>query len=199
MKKFVAGLAVISGLFLLPCTIIANPYAGAFRAMGEEFEAAQEEVQNRSAGVTAVLGEYLQEAIDEKNYISEEAVSDKNEDANLAQPCEYSDNVKLIARITLAEAEGESEYGMRLVIDTILNRVASDDFPDTIPGVIYQKNQFSCVWNGRANNVGVEDYICNMVLEEMANRTDPYVRFFRTKHYGYGTPYAKVGHHYFST
>ena len=39
---------------------------------------------------------------------------------------------ELLAVITMAEAEGESERGKRLVIDTVLNRVDSKKFPNTI-------------------------------------------------------------------
>lgn len=47
------------------------------------------------------------------------------------------DEIELLALVTVAEAEGESEYGKRLVIDTILNRVDAKSFPNTIRGVIY--------------------------------------------------------------
>ena len=67
------------------------------------------------------------------------------------EPWLTDDEIDLIAKITMAEAEGESELGKRLVIDTILNRVDSElsYFPDTVEEVIYQPNQFSPIWNGR--------------------------------------------------
>jgi N-acetylmuramoyl-L-alanine amidase len=34
------------------------------------------------------------------------------------------------------------------VMEVILNRVASDEFPDTVQGVVYQKSQFESVTNG---------------------------------------------------
>jgi len=55
----------------------------------------------------------------------------------------------LLAKIAMAEAEGESVKGKALVILVVLNRVRSDDFPDTISEVIYQDNQFTPVTNGR--------------------------------------------------
>lgn len=110
------------------------------------------------------------------------------------------DEIDLIALVTMAEAEGESEYGKRLVIDTILNRVDSDDFPDTVDGVIYQKSQFSCMWDGRINSCYVSEDICQLVREELESRTNGDVLFFRTKHYSnYGTPLFVEGNHYFST
>ena len=59
----------------------------------------------------------------------------------------------LLAKIAMAEAEGESTKGKALVMQVILNRVSSDEFPDTIGEVIFQHNgdcyQFTTVKNGR--------------------------------------------------
>lgn len=63
----------------------------------------------------------------------------------------------LLMKIAMAEAEGEDIDGKALVIMVILNRVASDKFPDTIEEVIYQqsngKYQFSPISNGRFDRV----------------------------------------------
>lgn len=67
------------------------------------------------------------------------------------------EDIELIALVTMAEAEGECEEGKRLVIDTILNRVDSVYFPDTVHGVIYQANQFSSMRNGRVDKCFVDD------------------------------------------
>ena len=53
-----------------------------------------------------------------------------------------ADEIDLIALVTMAEAEGESEYGKRLVIDTILNRMDSEYFPNTISEVIINQDSF---------------------------------------------------------
>lgn len=108
--------------------------------------------------------------------------------------------VELIALVTMAEAEGECEEGKRLVIDTILNRVDCDDFPDNVTDVIYQPSQFSSMWNGRVDRCYVQDDICQLVREELQNRTDHEVMFFTADHYGaYGDPMFSVGNHYFSS
>jgi N-acetylmuramoyl-L-alanine amidase len=109
-------------------------------------------------------------------------------------------DIRLIAVVTMAEAEGESEEGKRLVIDTILNRVDSEHFPNTIEGVIYQRGQFSCMWDGRINQCYVQDDICRLVREELEDRMEYECIYFRTKRYSSsGTPMYKVGHHYFSS
>lgn len=114
---------------------------------------------------------------------------------NLIYP---EDEVELIALVTVAEAEGESEYGKRLVIDTILNRVDSKSFPNTIHGVVYQKNQFTSMWNGRTSRCVVTDDVRQLVREEMESRTNNEVLFFTAGGYGkYGTPLFQEGNHYF--
>lgn len=118
--------------------------------------------------------------------IQEERMSDKD--------------IELIARVTMAEAEGECEEGKRLVIDTILNRVDSEHFPDTVHDVIYQPNQFSPMWNGRFERCVVREDICKLVLEELETRTNYDVMFFTAGQYSkYGVPMFQVEHHYFSS
>lgn len=100
----------------------------------------------------------------------------------------------------MAEAEGESEEGKRLVIDTILNRVDSEYFPDTISEVIYQPNQFTSIYNGRVDRCHIDEDICKLVEEEIENRKNNDVMFFTAGKYGkYGTPMFQVGNHYFSS
>ena len=108
------------------------------------------------------------------------------------------EEIELIALVTMAEAEGEPEEGKRLVIDTILNRVDSSQFPDTVNGVIYQPNQFEAMWNGRVNRCYVMEEICQLVREELRHRTNYDVVFFTAGGYGrYGTPLFQVANHYF--
>lgn len=110
------------------------------------------------------------------------------------------EDMELLALITMAEAEGEPEEGKRLVIDTILNRVDSAYFPDTIHDVIYQPNQFSPMWNGRINRCEVREDICQLIREELASRSNYKVLFFNANNYSnYGDPLFQVGNHYFSS
>jgi N-acetylmuramoyl-L-alanine amidase len=114
-------------------------------------------------------------------------------------PLATDEEIDLLALVTMAEAEGEPEEGQRLVIDTILNRVDSRYFPNTIHDVIYQPHQFTSMWNGRVDRCSVRDDIRNLVIEELQNRSNTEVVFFRTSRYSsYGTPLFQVGNHYFS-
>lgn len=108
-------------------------------------------------------------------------------------------DIELLALITMAEAEGTSDLTKRLVIDTILNRVDSPNFPNTIYGVIYQPNQFTPMWNGRINRCEVREDYCQLVREELENRTNSDVLYFRTDHYfNWGTPLVQSDNVYFS-
>jgi len=67
-----------------------------------------------------------------------------------------SSDLSLLARLVTAEAGGEPYEGQVAVAATVLNRVLSRAYPDTIPGVIYQVvdgryYQFSPVLDGRIN------------------------------------------------
>lgn len=116
------------------------------------------------------------------------------------EPTVSDEEIELIALVTMAEAEGESEYGKRLVIDTILNRVDGEYWPDTISEVIYQPNQFTSMWNGRIERCEVRDDICQLVKEEMETRTNEDVVFFQMYDYSiYGEPMFQEGCHYFSS
>ena len=109
-------------------------------------------------------------------------------------------DINLIALITMAEAEGESEYGKRLVIDTILNRMDSSYWPNTVSEVIWEPDQFTSVWNGRIDKCYARDDICQLVREELVSRTNYDVVFFRTGYFSeYGQPMFQEGNHYFSS
>ena len=123
----------------------------------------------------------------------------KSEETSTYDLREAEYTVALEEQYPIPETEGEPEEGKRLVIDTILNRVDDPHFPDTVHGVIYQPNQFTCMWNGRSDRCCVRADIRDLVLQEMVNRTDHDVVFFRAGHFSsYGTPLFQVGHHYFS-
>lgn len=110
------------------------------------------------------------------------------------------EEIELLALITMAEAEGECEEGQRLVIDTVLNRVDSPYFPNTITEVINQPGQFSPMSNGRIERCYVRDDIYQLVLEELSCRTNTEVVFFRSGHFSeYGVPMFQLGGHYFSS
>ncbi len=64
----------------------------------------------------------------------------------------YTDaDTYLLARCIYGEARGESYTGQVAVGAVVLNRVKSDQFPNTISGVIYQRHAFTAVSDGQIN------------------------------------------------
>lgn len=72
----------------------------------------------------------------------------------------------LLCRCAQAEAGYGNLCSQRHVVNVILNRVMSDDFPNTISGVINEHNgdfyQFSVVKDGRINEEATEETIKNV-------------------------------------
>lgn len=157
----------------------------------------------KSEPIPVVEPEVIYEPINQIS-ISYQPVQETEVTVTIEEECEEeilsNNDIELIALVTMAEAEGECEEGKRLVIDTILNRVNSEYFPDTVYDVIYQKSQFSSMWNGRVDKCYVQDDICELVREELKQQSNYEVMFFTAGNYGrYGTPMFQVGNHYFSS
>lgn len=81
-----------------------------------------------------------------------------------------------------------------------IESVDSVYFPDNVHDVVYQKHQFSSMWNGRIDKCIVDEDICQLVEEELKSRTNSNTIFFTAGGYGkYGTPMFRLGNHYFSS
>ena len=78
---------------------------------------------------------------------------------------------RLLAKLVYAEARGEPYKGQVAVAAVVLNRVSSASFPNTISGVIYQRNAFTCVNNGSINNT--PDNSCIRAALDALNGWDP--------------------------
>lgn len=60
-------------------------------------------------------------------------------------------DLNLLSKLVYAEARGEPYNGMVAVAATVLNRVSSSKFPNSIAGVIYQAGAYTCVSDGQIN------------------------------------------------
>ena len=107
---------------------------------------------------------------------------------------EYTpEDIVLIGKVVNHEAGNQSELGKRLVIDTILNRVDSSEFPNTVNDVINQPGQYC---NPKQKP---PIYIYKLIEDEIRLRTNDQVLWFRKNRYHtYGIPIIKEGAHYFS-
>ncbi|QUH27370.1 cell wall hydrolase [Serpentinicella alkaliphila] len=87
--------------------------------------------------------------------------NENNNSDNSSSPSSREDDIYWLSRIIHAEAQGEPYEGKVAVGNVVLNRVAHRDFPNTIRGVIYDKQygyvQFSPVLDGSINNTPNEE------------------------------------------
>lgn len=60
-------------------------------------------------------------------------------------------DAELLAKLIYAEARGESYVGQVAVGAVVLNRVKNSSFPNSVSGVVYQANAFTCVTDGQIN------------------------------------------------
>ncbi len=104
----------------------------------------------------------------------------------------------LLAAIIQCEAEGEPYEGKIAVGNVVMNRVKSTRFPNTITGVIYQKNQFSPAASGRlADRLerGVNDECIRAATEVLNGKHIIDALFFKVNKGT--TPGTIIGHHVF--
>lgn len=100
---------------------------------------AQNDATMQEEGLKEIIVEEIEEPVE---IITEEPVE-------CSEDCEES---YLLAKIAMAEAEGESTEGKAMVMKVVLNRVNTEGFPDSIEEVIYECSeslyQFSPVQPG---------------------------------------------------
>lgn len=82
------------------------------------------------------------------------------------------DDRQMLAKLAMAEAGGEDTTGKALVIKTVINRMESEDFPDTVEEIITQQSQFSSVTDdGRYYEmIGNDD--CELALQMVEHGWD---------------------------
>jgi N-acetylmuramoyl-L-alanine amidase len=80
-------------------------------------------------------------------------------------------SVNLLAQVIEGEAADEPYQGKVAVGAVILNRIESGDFPNTIPGVIYERDAFESVSNGQFQRPLSQDSM-NAAIEAL-NGSDP--------------------------
>ena len=80
-------------------------------------------------------------------------------------------DLDLLARVVYSESKGEPYDGQVAVAAVIINRVQHPEFPNTIPGVVYEPLAFSVVANGQINKPADEKAI--QAAHDALNGFDP--------------------------
>ena len=109
------------------------------------------------------------------------------------------DEMELIAQLVMAEAGNQDLMGKRYVVDVVLNRVDSDDFPDTVEEVIFQKNQFSVIENGAFDEAGwtITEECYEAVKLEYEERLNYDILYFSRGPSKYASNHFKHQDHWF--
>ena len=83
----------------------------------------------------------------------------------------------------------------------ILNRVESENFPDTVEEVIKKDGAFSSWGNGSAAEAPLDDEGLEAVQDAVNERALPesVVYFREGRYHDFGIPYMIIGRHYFSS
>lgn len=154
-------------------------FIGAFLLKSQEVEA--EEYRARGAGVTAHMNATLHNALQD---MPELKLTNEEE-------------ISLLARLITAETGGTDEYLSYLTGSVVINRMNNPSFPSTVFGVIYQKNQYECTWNGHIYRPYTD--LAWEVAEELLTygTTIPENVLFQAEFEQANGVYQKVGNTYF--
>lgn len=107
------------------------------------------------------------------------------------------EETEMLTNTIYLEAGNQDLKGKRLVVSVILNRVESDQFPDTVKEVLAQDGQFSTYRHlDSATPTWTDELAVKLETEGRLNKS---VYFFRAGRYGCGEPLFQYGDHYFST
>lgn len=109
----------------------------------------------------------------------------------------YTDSeIDMMARVVMSEASLLPQDGKQAVAQTIINRLNSDRFPDTVSEVIYQPSQY---YTGDNGDPTPECYdAVYAAIEYVGFPTDMYY-FRRDDFHTFGYPYCQIGNTFFST
>lgn len=123
---------------------------------------------------------------------------------DMAEQCNISTEEFIFLSSVVAAEDSACLEGQILVAETVINRAYnSNEFPNTITGVLCQSNQFSTVvydgyYHSISSRTASSDQAVLIAFSEYERGIAPNVIYFNAINYCYGTPYAYVGGNYFS-
>lgn len=136
---------------------------------------------NRQLGIGNWSDKKLNEIPNPEKSTSKQGIIN-NTNGNVAKPVNVSDrDVKNIAKVVSGEVPAnvsgkELQAQVAAITDTILNRVSADNYPNTVSGVINQKNQFTAVSAaGNINKVSdgdINPQVAAAVVAHLQNRAN---------------------------
>lgn len=179
LQKIVAAGVLIGfvGWLMVACATKAMPD---YSKNMDEHHIGQVEI---SDGYWVSKGHYEEIVAERAAYLESEAESEEVEREAFIKSLEETtapaymhsaineEDAYMLAKIAMAEAEGEDTIGKALVIRVVLNRVETTEFPDTVEAVITQKGQFTPMRNDRYKKVEPNED-CYEALQMVENGWD---------------------------
>lgn len=160
---------------LLDQNSTAKVFSG--QLLAQKIRRQQEEERLRKERAEAARQERLRKKQEEERRRQEEAARQAAEEAARKAeeerraarqiPCSEED-YQVLLRIVQAEAGVCDEKGKILVANVIINRVLSDEFPDSVRDVVYEPAQFQPVSSGSINSVQVAEETVRCVDRALA-------------------------------
>lgn len=133
----------------------------------------------------------------------------KSVEPTTAEPhrCSWADislndeEYRLLCTTVFCEAGNQTVETQTMVALTILNRINSDIFPNTVREVVYQDEQFAVTKWDNFENYGWTESVTTAGKNALTDNEHPdNMYYFRTLHYHtFGTPYIQSEDLYFST
>ena len=131
--------------------------------------------------------------------VAEKNVGNANEYSEIAEKMTQEEK-ELLDRVVAAESQTQSMTGRMAVVEVILNRVLSDEFPDTVKGVLSQKGQFAGYRYRNADWVVPElgaDAVAEVVLLGRTVLPDTDYLFFSRGKGNHTQDNIRIGEHWF--
>ena len=187
-KKLLVELAIIFALNLLLIAMAQKAYADLYKrgSSGATVTEIQTRLKNwgyYDGAVDGIYGSRTEAAVrwfQQANGLSADGQAGVETLAALGLPngidpgaasSGSSGDLDLLARLISAEARGEPYEGQVAVGAVVLNRMRHPSFPDTMAGVIYQTDAFTCVVDGQFDEPVAES--AYRAAQDALNGSDP--------------------------
>lgn len=125
---------------------------------------------------------------------------DARAETEYAEICVSDEEYEILKRIVAAESQTQELEGRKAVVEVIFNRVLSEEFPDSVEGVLSQKGQFS-TWRMR-NDSWIEPEMAVEAIDAVMKDgctvlPDTEYLFFSRGKSRYAKDYIKIQDHWF--
>ncbi|MFP3154056.1 cell wall hydrolase [Lachnospiraceae bacterium ZAX-1] len=156
---------------------------------------------NQKVEVTGIEGDWYSVSLDGQiGYINSTYLSDEQtpiEECNRWKMDLSKEERALLANIVWLEARGETLVGQEAVVEVVLNRISSIEYPDSLYDVLSQKTQFTSWLQQESADPTKKEYLAiSNVLEGKTNHTTMNTLYFSTKPRNSNIS-AHIGNHYF--